>query len=206
MPPTRRSGALVPRASCIPLSTGSGKIQVRRASDGVILGYIRNTFDGQNSYTYGTLANALSVQLGSVDSSAGVMEIRAINGPDAAHPFVGAVGGSAGYNFNPGQLGYTYLSGTGHTPANSPPSFSAGHSIQSLGYNAPAESTVWSVNCLTGAVTGQWTNVDGSQPSTSIFYDPAVDFVGLIGDFNKFVQTFPNEGAYLVTLHFIPNI
>ena len=79
---------------------------MKRASDGVVLGYIRNTFDGQNSYTYGTLANSLTVQLSSVDSSAGFIEIRAVDGPDPAHPFVGAVGGSAGYNFNSGQLGY----------------------------------------------------------------------------------------------------
>ncbi|KAJ2916699.1 hypothetical protein MD484_g3676, partial [Candolleomyces efflorescens] len=208
LPPTRRSGTLRARASCIPLSNGVGKIQVRRTSDNVVLGYIRNTYDGQNSYTYGTLANSLTVQLGSTDSTVvgGAIEITAINGPDANYPRIGSVGGSAGYNFNSGQLGYTYLSGTGHTPANSPPSFSAGHSIQSLGYNAPAESTVWFVNCLTGAITAQWTNTDGSQPSTSIFYDAAVDFLGLIGDFNKFVETFPNEGAYTVSLHFIPDI
>lgn len=36
------------------------------------------------------------------------------------------------------------------------------------------------------------------QPSTSLFYDPAVDFVGAIGDFDKFVNTFPNEGAVRV--------
>ena len=53
-------------------------------------------------------------------------------------------------------------------PANSPPSFSAGHSIQSLGYNAPAESTIWHVDCLTGAVTGQWTNVDGSKSNENM--------------------------------------
>ena len=72
-----------------------------------MLGYIRQTFDGQRSYTFGTLANALSVQLASTDSNdvGGAIEIRAVNGPDPAHPFVGAVGGSGGYNFNAGQLG-----------------------------------------------------------------------------------------------------
>jgi hypothetical protein len=96
-----------PRASCVPLSTGSGKIQVRKASDQSILGYIRQEYDGQRSYTFGALANALSVQLGSTDSNdvGGAIDIRAVNGPDPAHPFVGAVGGSGGYNFNPGQLG-----------------------------------------------------------------------------------------------------
>jgi hypothetical protein len=107
---------------------------------------------------------------------------------------LGAVGGSGGYNFNSGNLGYAYLSGTGHTPANSPPSFSAGHAIQTLGYNAPCESTIWYINSATLALTAQWTNTDGSQPATSIFYSPGVDFLGIIGDFAKFVATFPGEG------------
>lgn len=205
LPPTRRTGALSPRASCVPLADGRGTIQVRRASNGNVLGYIRKAFDGQNSYTFSSnVLDALTVKLSSTSISSGAQEISAVAGPDPAHPLIGAVGGSGGYNFNPGQLGYAYLSGTGHTPANSPPSSTAGHSIQSLGYNAPAESTIWFVDCLTLDITAQWTNADGSRPATSLFYDPPVDFVGLIGDFNKFVSTFPGEGAYLVTLHFIP--
>ncbi|KAJ3501582.1 hypothetical protein NMY22_g18879 [Coprinellus aureogranulatus] len=135
------------------------------------------------------------------------MEITAVNGPDAAHPFVGAVGGSAGYNFNPGQLGYTYLSGTGHTAANSPPSFSAGHSIQSLGVNGPTLMDVRSFTPFRYELYSFLTTTAPTipaQPTTRIFYDPSVDFIGLIGDFDKFVSTFPNEGAVLVTLTFIP--
>jgi hypothetical protein len=86
-----------------------------------------------------------------------------------------------------------------------PPSFLAGHAIQALGYNAPCESTIWSLNSATLALTAQWTNVDGSQPATSIFYSPRVDFLGIIGDFAKFVATFPGEGAYLVKLKFVHN-
>lgn len=36
------------------------------------------------------------------------------------------------------------------------------------------------------------------QPPTSTFYDPAVDFLGLVGDFDKFVDAFPNENAVKV--------
>ena len=82
-----------------------GRIQVRRASNSEILGYIRQTFDGQNSYTYGPLANALKVSIPTTVQTGTAFEITAINGPDPAHPFVGAVGGSGGYNFNAGQLG-----------------------------------------------------------------------------------------------------
>lgn len=135
-----------------------------------------------------------------IDPSTPVFHILAVNGPDAAHPYVGAVGGSAGYYFQPGGLGCAYLVGTGHTNAGSPPSFTAGHSIQSLGYNAPAESMIWSHSG--NVLLAQWTNVDGTANPTQTFHDPAVDFVGLTGDLAAFNATFPNENAFAVTLRF----
>lgn len=176
-----------------------GNLAVIRKSTGALLGYMRKTFDGQNSYTYGTCANALQV---SFDPTTSPFPIKALNGPDSAHPYVGAVGGSGGYNFNTGSVGYTYFSGTGLTPANSPPSSSAGHSIQALGYNAPAESTIW---ILTGNVlSSQWVNTDGSVRSAVFFYDAGVDFLGQNGDLAKFSQTFPGEGAFEVTINYVP--
>lgn len=178
----------------------TGNIAVYR--DASLLGYLSKNYDGQRSYTYSAnaanAANALTVQF---DTSTTVFDITAVNGPSPAFPFVGAVGGSAGYNFAPGQVGYAYLSGTGHTDAGATPSFSAGHAIQSLGYNAPAESMIWSL--IGDVLSAQWINTDGSAHPTSTFYDPAVDFLGLVGDFSRFVSTFPNEGAYLVTLRFV---
>ena len=41
-------------------------------------------------------------------------------------------------------------------------------------------------------------SVGAAQSSTSIFYDTAVDFLGLVGDFAKFQSTFPGEGSALV--------
>jgi hypothetical protein len=64
------------------------------------VGYISNSFDDQNSYTFTpTLANALRVQLPSLSPYNTPIEITAINGPDSAHPFVGAVSGSNGNDF-----------------------------------------------------------------------------------------------------------
>ncbi|KAF6758807.1 hypothetical protein DFP72DRAFT_844621 [Ephemerocybe angulata] len=203
LPPTRRHGALTPRASCVPLTDGTGILQVRLAVNGAVKGYISKVYDGQNSYTVSTLQDALTVDLSSTSLS-GPLEISAVDGPDASRPLIGAVGGSGGFNFASGQVGYTYLSGTGHTPANSPPSSTAGSSLNEFGYTGPVESTIWFVNCLSLEVTAQWTNDDGSQFPTSVFYDPGVDYVGLVGDFNAFTSTFPTEDAYLVTLHFIP--
>ncbi|KAF9534170.1 hypothetical protein CPB83DRAFT_879443 [Crepidotus variabilis] len=205
LPPVKkRTGALYPRASCASLSSNKGVIAVTKVSTNTIIGYVRKTFDGQNSYTFGPLSNALTVSLPSGSSVNSNFEITAVNGPDAAHPFFGAVGGSGGYNFSPGQLGYAYLAGTGHTAPNSPPSSTAGTSIQSLGYNGPAESSIWSINCMSHQLTAKWTNADSSQPPTSLFYDPPVDFVGLIGDKNKFDSVFTGEGAYTITFTFVP--
>jgi hypothetical protein len=204
----RRSAAVYPRASpgngpCPFKSTG--KLAVYDASGTVLQGYVRKTFDGQNSYTKtSNIADALTVQLPAA-SAAGPFEITTTNGPDSAHPFFGAVGGSGGYNFKPNQLGYAYFSGTGHTSAGSPPSFSAGHSIQALGYNAPAESTIFSINCETKRMSAIWVNVDATTSSAQFMYDAAVDFLSIVGDYSKFVSTFPNEGAVIQTLFFVPD-
>lgn len=75
-------------------STHRGKIVVKATSNYNVLGYIRKTFDGQNSYTHGTLTNALTVQLPSTDSTYldGLIEIMAVDGPDSSYPLLGAVG------------------------------------------------------------------------------------------------------------------
>ncbi|KAF5339332.1 hypothetical protein D9611_009875 [Ephemerocybe angulata] len=198
--------APLPRASCTALPNSIGRLRIHRSDDDSFLGYVGGIWDEQNSYTYSTIADALRVQL-SPSSGDGPLEIIAIDGgPDPAYPYLGAVGGSAGYNFNAKQMGYAYLAGTGHTPANSPPSFNAGHSIQALGYQGPAESTVWSLDCLSLQVTPQWTNADGSQPPTSVFFDAEGGWLALVGDFGEFTTTFPNEGAFLVDIRFEPEV
>ncbi|KAF8885525.1 hypothetical protein BD779DRAFT_1533602 [Infundibulicybe gibba] len=197
LPPTRRSPsriAMRPRASpglCQPLSN--------------TLGYIKVTKVGGGSYTY-TSNNALrlSVAVPSTNSFGVPIDITAVAGPDPSYPFVGAVGGSGGFKFASGNVGYAYLSGTGHTNAFSPPSSKVGHSIQALGYNAPAESQIWTLDCGTRALTAQWTNVDGSTVPATVMYDPVVDFIGITGDLGAFNTAFPNERAYAVTLTFVP--
>lgn len=112
---------------------------------------------------------------------------------------------------------YCFLRDYMPAPANSPPSTTAGHSIQSLGYNAPAESQIWTLNCQRD-LTAQWVNTDACEHvylpdrirdlgsvsfsclmhtavhPTTPFYDSAIDAFMIGGDLNKFTQTFPNEG------------
>lgn len=94
-----------------------GIVLITRQSDAFAIGYLRKTFDGQNSYTIGPLDQALQVSIPNIllsSTGTGPFEITAIDGPSPVYPFVGAVGGSAGYDFGPGKVGYAYLAGTAH--------------------------------------------------------------------------------------------
>ncbi|KAF8142736.1 hypothetical protein K438DRAFT_1994647 [Mycena galopus ATCC 62051] len=185
------------------LCGSSGYIQISRANDGVPLGYVQKTFVPWPVYTHGALENALIVRL-PASCSSGPIDLVATNGPDAVHNNVGAVGGNMGYNFTPGNLGYAYFSGTGHSDANSPPSLSAGTSMQSMGYNGPSESQIWTLDYATRALTAQWTNTDSSNPSTNLYYSGTYRYLGLVGDFNKYVNVFPEDNPILVTATFVP--
>jgi hypothetical protein len=175
----------------------SGNIAVYSGSN--LLGYVSATYDGQNSYTYqvGT-TGALTVQINT--STSAPFSILALNPPGGSNPYFGSVGGSGGYSFGSGSSGYSYLAGTSFTPAGSTPSSSATTSIQSLGYFAPAESSIWT---LTGSVlSAQWVNTNGTLASAQTMYDPRVNFLGTTGDLSAFLAEFPEEGALAVRLEF----
>ncbi|KAJ7722736.1 hypothetical protein DFH07DRAFT_971800 [Mycena maculata] len=171
-------------------------------SDGTAAGYISNTFDGQNSYTLTTsLTNALTVYLPSTSPFGGPTDIITINGPDTAHPYLGAVGGSGGSQFGQGQSDYTYLAATG---GNSPPSSSTGTSLETVGYDGPAEIQICKSldrALLRFHVLKRTTRA--AQPATTIFYDSVVDSLDLTSDFGAFNDVC-SEGAYTVALAFVP--
>lgn len=89
-----------------------GVISVTRSANNQLQGYLRRTYDSQNSYTFGAREDAVTVAGPNV-TDGGLVDLIALNGPDPAYPRIGAVGGNGGYNFNPSQVGYAYLSGTG---------------------------------------------------------------------------------------------
>ena len=160
------------------------------------LGYVSDTYNNQNTFTYTTnIADALNIEINSSASTfAGLM----LN-PPGSNSYFGAVGGAISYYFAPGQVGYAYLSGTSLVAANSPPSSTATNDIQSQGYNAPSESTIWS---LSGTqLTAQWTNSDGTQNPTVTAYDPFTNSLIITGDLNAYNFNF-GDNAVAVTLQF----
>ncbi|KAJ6468457.1 hypothetical protein C8R45DRAFT_1218931 [Mycena sanguinolenta] len=204
LPPFRRGDRPPPRPSqqpCVPLSSPSGHIEVIKA-DGTIAGYISSEFDQQHAYTLTTSkSSALQVNLPSTSPFSAPFNILAVNGQDIRHPYLGAVGGANGYRFGQSQRGSAYLAGTGASPANSPPSSRGGTSMQSIGYNAPGESQIWSMDCKTREISAQWTNADSTQPKTTIFYDPADKCLGLTFDGTLNVDP---QAAQSVTFNFVP--
>ncbi|KAF7375151.1 hypothetical protein MSAN_00401600 [Mycena sanguinolenta] len=174
-------------------------------ADGTIAGYISSEFDSQHAYTLTTSkSSALQVNLPSTSPFGASFNILAVNGQDNRHPYLGAVGGGNGYRFGQGQRGSAFLTGTGASPANSPPSSRGGTSMQSTGYNAPGESQIWSMDCKTREISAQWTNADSTQPETTIFYDTVDKYLGLTSDLEAF-NVGPQD-AHSVTFYFVPLI
>ncbi|KAJ7703687.1 hypothetical protein B0H17DRAFT_1040881 [Mycena rosella] len=206
LPPTRRDRKkLSPRASPLPcarLSNNIGTIQVRRLSDGEKLGYLSDRFNGHNAYTVHRRPRAaLHVAVPPIAPFGLAINLIAANPPDAGHPYVGAVSNGQG-NLGAGEVAVAYLSGTSAVHGSSPPLSSAGTSLILNGHGG-IESQVWTMNCQSRQITAQWMNTDNSQPTTTIFYDPVRDYIGLTGDLDAFNAAVA-ERAYEVTMTFVP--
>jgi PEP-CTERM motif len=161
-----------------------------------LVGYVSDAYDGQNTFTItSNVSNALDVQ---IDSTLSLFAINAVNAPDASNTYVGAVGGSGGYDFASNNPGYAYLAGTGLAAAG-PPSSSVGTSPQSLGYNGPAEATIWSRTGNT--LSAQWENTDDTIAAATVFYDPTVDFLGITSDLADYEAKY-TDNSHAVTLVF----
>ncbi|KIM89278.1 hypothetical protein PILCRDRAFT_813211 [Piloderma croceum F 1598] len=128
------------------------------------------------------------------------MDISTIAGPSAVGPLLGAVGSS---EFGKNQSGFSYLAGVTHTDAGMPPSAIAATSLQALGHNMPSESQIWTMKCSLG-IFAQWINPSASRAPTSIFYDPAANFLGLTGDLTSLDAAYPKDGVIAVSFTFVP--
>ncbi|KAJ6542524.1 hypothetical protein DFH09DRAFT_1392154 [Mycena vulgaris] len=200
LPPTRRDrNKLSPRASTLPctrLSNNLGTLEVRRLSDGERMGYVSERFNSIDAYTVHRRPRAaLRVAVPPVTPFGSVISLIGANPPDSSYPYFGAVSNGEG-NLGGGQAGVAYISGTSGVRANSPPSLGAGTSLI-LPNHGGIESQIWTMNCQTRKITPQWTNSDGSQSPTTLFYDPVDDLLGLTGDLQAF-NSAVSHGAYEV--------
>ncbi|KAJ7477912.1 hypothetical protein B0H11DRAFT_2424373 [Mycena galericulata] len=195
LPPTRRApGEIRPRTSAVACALqslpnyGNGYIQIAFQANGSVIGYISNTLDSQGSYTLtGSQNSAALFQWFSTSPFNGpypIVDLHQVE--EEGHIFLGAVGSTDGYQLGPGEAGYAYLGSTDQVAANSPPVTGSSSVSQDQSYASAAESTIWSLDCNTLAITAQWTNADGSQPATTIFYDLWGQFLGLTSDIDAY--------------------
>jgi hypothetical protein len=188
------AGFLVIAASA-QAGTVSGDIAVYNGSN-TLLGYVSDVYDSQDSFTFGALSNALVVNIGTpVSAPFSMLE----SNPPGPNHYFGAVGGSGGYYLSSSSVGYTYLSGSALVAAGSTPSASA-TDINSLGYNGPEETTIWSVDG-SNVITAGWVNTDNTTGSDTTFYDPVANYIGLTGNLASY-NAFYGDGAYAVNLVF----
>ncbi|KAJ7729965.1 hypothetical protein B0H16DRAFT_1469834 [Mycena metata] len=206
LPPTRREhNNLSPRASSVPctrLSNNVGMLQINRVSDGQKIGYLSARFNRRKAYTvHPRPAAALKVAVPPVTAFGVAINLVAENPPDSTHMFLGAVDDGQG-NVGSGEAGVAILSGTSSVHANSPPSSSASTSL-TLANHGGVESQIWTMNCQTRQVTAQWINTDNSHPQTTIFYDPAHEYLGLSGDLEAHSAAVSRR-AFGVFITFVP--
>jgi hypothetical protein len=175
-----------------------GPISVYNAAGTTLLGYVSDTYDAQNSFTYipiGTLTTADDLQVQINTSASSPFSILELNPPSTNDYFAG-VGGSGGYDFTSSSAGYAYLSSSAQTSAGATPQ-SVATDLNSLSYFGPAESAIWS---LSGNVlNATWVNADSTTDAAQTFYDPVVNYLGLVSNLSDYNSAY-GDGAYAVKL------
>jgi len=209
-PPVRRSLAkkahLAKRSSIPPLVVG-GYILVTNLDTATVLGYISPTFNDFKEYgnLVSTTSSALKVSLSYDALSPSQIEITAINGADPSAPLFGGIVGyaSSSDDLGSGNPNYQYIGGVTHTPVGAPPTDSANSFEDATQIDENVESCIWNYNILTGALTPQWINTDGSTPANSLMYVSDEPLFAITGDAAEF-KSFYGLGAS-VSFTFVPS-
>ncbi|KAF7347987.1 hypothetical protein MSAN_01750800 [Mycena sanguinolenta] len=189
-------------SSPVPPVTYSGVIQV--LSGDTLLGYAA---PDPNYWTLQltsdiTAALQVSFQLPQGSTSGSQLDFTQLN--DARGPLLGLVVGrdSTNPDIAPGSYNYLYVDPvSGSTNAGSPPTEVPSLFSTSSGLDKRSETSIWSVDVLSGTLYPQWINSDGSFANTVMFVQSNHLYAG--GDPPAFQSRFPSPVA-AVTLKFIP--
>ena len=163
---------LVAPAAATPIT---GNIEVFRASDDTLLGYVGDSFTIFDTIPIADAAAALVVEIDPAVSAP--FSVVATNPAASAYPYIGPVIGIAGDNFVAGSSSYAFLSGVSQGSS----------SNNEIG--SPAESQVWSLGSG-GALTASWQNSDGTASPLTIFHDISFGDLDFAGDLNAFPNSF----------------
>ncbi|PPQ95377.1 hypothetical protein CVT26_008222 [Gymnopilus dilepis] len=191
-------------ASTIPGTQAN--IEVLDTSTGQSLGYFSSAY---NSFGEATLATNLNPRATQGDEeetqpstgsssrlviitpqNGGPSNVQTVNGPDAAFPFLGGIKGftSPDNLIDPATDDYGYIGGVQETFPGSSPVLAGNSFTAATGLPVPVESAIWYHDTVTGALTAQWVNPDGSLPTTYLGYIQG--FLIFTGNQTAFAETY----------------
>ncbi|KAI0354441.1 hypothetical protein OH77DRAFT_502305 [Trametes cingulata] len=172
----------------------TGRIVARDAGTDVPVGYVRASSSGVDAegaahVAFTTTGSKALFSISNLDSTV-------TNDPEAfasaqASPFIGGAGTSA---LSAGSSSAVALNRVPQTSAHARPA-AAGP--------GGAESTIWTFDAATQALTAHWVNPDGSHPKTRVAYSARDGSLILTGDVGAYQQAHPNDNVSEVTLHFV---
>jgi len=171
-----------------------GVIQVKRADNQNLLGYIsKNTFS-KAQYRYQTLDDALVVSfaLPAGAHSANNLNFKPENSDITGFDFLGAVQGrdNTSNDFAVGSYQYGYIASTNETPGESGPQAVGNSYSQVTGTTRASESAVWSYDDNDDSISLTWINSDGSAAPTKMFTQSTALYIG--GDSGSFASRYPS--------------
>ncbi|KZP09936.1 hypothetical protein FIBSPDRAFT_505086 [Athelia psychrophila] len=194
-----------PRPSSLPPTSATGYILVTKSTDAdTPSGYLTNSQNSFGEYeSYSTdVTQALKVSFSYDHTAPSQIEIAAINGPISQAttnaPFFGGIQGyrSSSPDLAAGSANYLFLGSVAHTSVAAVPASGTNSFTGLTGINEGTESSIWSLDPTSEALTCQWINTDGSTPPCVFAY--AQNQFVVIGDLTTFQDAFgPAEVVFV---------
>ncbi|KZP09958.1 hypothetical protein FIBSPDRAFT_938256 [Athelia psychrophila] len=176
-------------------TSAMGYILVTKSTDASApSGYLTNSQNRFGEYqSYSTnVTQALKVSFSYDHTAPSKIEITAVNGPTSQATSAPFFGGIQGFSSTPdlavGSSNYFYLGSVAHTAAGAIPAGGINSFKKATNIAEDIESSIWSLDPPSGALTCQWINTDGSTPPCIFVYTQ--NQYAVIGDLTAFQNTF----------------
>ncbi|KAJ7085625.1 hypothetical protein C8R43DRAFT_1142509 [Mycena crocata] len=181
--------------SPIPTTCRRGRIIVTNTNTNGVIGYIsKNSLSGAQLRYQPNQEDALIVKfdfpVGALSS--GDLDFAQENSDITGFPLVGAIQGrdDTSSDISAGSFHYLYLGGTNASPARSTPQSGPNSYSTVTNRDREFESAIWAYNSVSKAISVQWTNSDGSLPTTQIWTQGTAIYLG--GDKDAFLTRYPS--------------
>ncbi|PVF98143.1 WSC-domain-containing protein [Serendipita vermifera] len=183
-----------------------GILQIFRADNGDPVGYV--SYNSLGGYLYTVTedeSQALMISFPAPPpgtTSVSQVEFTPLNSDVTTRPFAGWTQGylNSGSTLAPGSQEYLAFNNVEHTDPGSTPQDVGNSLSDNTGEARTSESSIWNIDLVSGAVTVQWINPDGSLPTTYLITQYTFCFA--TGDPAAFDSAY--GGVTTVTYKFLP--